>query len=50
MLPICSFCMNIRNDAGEWERMETYISRRSEAQFSHGVCPSCTARHYPDIS
>ena len=50
LLPICSFCKNIRNEAGEWERMEGYISRRSEAQFSHGVCPSCTATHYPDIA
>jgi len=49
LLPICSFCKNIRNEAGEWERMEGYISRRSEAEFSHGVCPSCTATHYPDI-
>ncbi len=49
LLPVCSFCKNIRNDAGEWERMEAYISRRSEAAFSHGVCPSCAAAHYPDI-
>jgi hypothetical protein len=49
LLPICAFCKNIRNDAGEWERMEGYISRRSEAEFSHGICPSCTETHYPDI-
>jgi hypothetical protein len=47
LLPICSFCKNIRNEAGEWERLETFISRRSEAQFSHSVCPSCGNRHYP---
>ena len=50
LLPICSFCKKIRNEAGEWERLEGYISRRSEAEFSHGVCPSCTAAHYPDIT
>jgi hypothetical protein len=49
LLPICAFCKNIRNDAGEWERMEGYISRRSEAEFSHGICPSCTEIHYPGI-
>jgi len=49
LLPICAFCKNIRNDAGEWERMEGYISRRSEAEFSHGICPSCTETHYPGI-
>ena len=49
LLPICAHCKSIRNEAGEWERMEGFISRRSEAEFSHGVCPSCTATHYPDV-
>jgi hypothetical protein len=49
LLPICSFCKSIRNDAGEWERLERFISRRSETQFSHGLCPSCQKTHYPDI-
>jgi hypothetical protein len=49
MLPVCSYCKNIRNDKGDWERMESYISRRSEAEFSHGICPSCTEKHYPGI-
>jgi hypothetical protein len=48
LLPICSFCKNIRNETGQWERIETYISGRSEAQFSHGVCPSCRKIEYPD--
>jgi hypothetical protein len=46
LLPICSFCKSIRNDSGEWERLEHYVSRRSEAQFSHGVCPPCEEQHY----
>jgi hypothetical protein len=50
MLPICSHCKNIRNDKGDWERMEAYISRRSEAEFSHGICPSCSDKHYPDMA
>lgn len=49
LLPICAFCKNIRNETGEWERLEKYISRRSEAQFSHGVCPSCGEKHYPGM-
>ena len=49
MLPICSYCKNIRNDKGDWERMEAYISRRSEAEFSHGICPSCSQKHYPGM-
>ena len=50
LLPICSFCKSIRNDAGEWEHLERFITRRSETQFSHGVCPSCRDTHYPDFS
>jgi len=49
LLPICSFCKSIRNDSGEWERLEKYISKRSDAQFSHGFCPTCQQTHYPDL-
>ena len=50
LVPICAFCKNIRNEAGEWERLEKYISRRSEAEFSHGVCPSCNEKHYAGVT
>jgi hypothetical protein len=46
LLSICSFCKSIRNENGEWERLEAFISRKSEAKFSHGFCPSCGAAHY----
>ena len=49
LLPICSFCKSIRNDAGEWEHFERFISRRSETTFSHGLCPSCQEAHYGDL-
>ncbi len=49
ILPICGFCKKIRDDKGYWERLETYISDHSEAEFSHGVCPKCARKHYPDI-
>ena len=49
LLPICAFCKSIRNESGKWENLESYISRRSEAEFSHGVCPSCGAAHYPGM-
>jgi K+-sensing histidine kinase KdpD len=48
LLPICSFCKKIRNEAGVWERLESFISKRSDAQFSHGFCPACGATHYLD--
>ena len=47
LLSICAFCKKIRNEGGEWERLETFISRRSQAHFSHSVCPSCGTAHYP---
>jgi hypothetical protein len=49
LLPICAFCKNIRNEAGEWERLESFISKRSEAEFSHGICQSCGEKHYPGL-
>lgn len=48
MLPICSFCKNIRDDKGYWKRIESYIRQHSEAEFSHSICPDCAKKHYPD--
>lgn len=41
IIPICSYCHSIRDDEGAWDRVEAYISRHSEAEFSHGICPNC---------
>lgn len=41
MLPICSYCKRIRTDENSWDQMEKYISEHSEAEFSHGICPTC---------
>ena len=47
LLPICSYCKQIRDDSGkrkgegDWVQMERYISQRSKADFSHGICPKC---------
>ena len=48
MLPICSSCKKIRNDAGSWEQIETYVRSHSEAEFSHGICPECMQKLYPE--
>ncbi len=40
-LPICAHCKKIRDDEGYWQQIEMYIQQRSEAQFSHGICPEC---------
>ena len=47
LLPICAHCKSIRNEAGDWESLEGFISNRSDADFSHGLCPSCLREHYP---
>jgi hypothetical protein len=41
IIPICSYCHKIRDDEGEWERVDSYISKHSDARFSHGICPDC---------
>jgi hypothetical protein len=54
-LPICSFCKKIRpegvnpKDQNGWEIMEKYIQDRSEAKFSHSICPECMEKYYPGI-
>ena len=49
LLPICAHCKKIRNDSGYWERIDSYISKHSEAQFSHGICSECLENHHPEI-
>jgi len=41
MLPICSYCKRIRGDDHYWTQVESYIAERSDARFSHGICPPC---------
>jgi hypothetical protein len=50
LLPICASCKKIRDDVGSWKQMESYIREHSEAQFSHGVCPDCLVRLYPEFA
>lgn len=47
LLPICSSCKKIRDEKGVWRPLEAYIAEKSEADFTHGVCPECMARLYP---
>jgi DNA-binding response OmpR family regulator len=41
LLPICSYCKKIRDDQNYWTQVENYVTERSEARFSHSICPSC---------
>jgi two-component system, cell cycle sensor histidine kinase and response regulator CckA len=49
LLPICASCKKIRDDRGYWKQIETYIRDHSEAEFSHGICPECARKLYPDL-
>jgi PAS domain S-box-containing protein len=49
LLPICSYCKKIRDDKGYWNRIESYIQDHSGAEFTHGMCPECLKKHYPDL-
>ena len=49
ILPTCAFCKDIRDEAGNWHQIEEYVALHSEAVFSHGVCPKCTAQHYGEL-
>ncbi len=48
-IPICSSCKNIRDDEGYWHRIEAYIQKHSDAEFTHSICPKCARRLYPDL-
>jgi hypothetical protein len=48
ILPICSSCKKVRDDKGYWQQVEAYVTRHTEATFTHGICPDCMARLYPD--
>ncbi len=45
LLPICSYCKKIRDDQDYWTEVESYLAKVSDAEFSHGVCPSCFEKH-----
>lgn len=49
ILPICSNCKKIRDDEGYWQEVESYISAHSETIFSHGLCPECVKKLYPEL-
>lgn len=49
LFPICAQCKNIRDDKGDWQQIERFIRSRSDADFSHSLCPDCAKMLYPDL-
>jgi len=50
LLPICTFCKKVRDDAGYWHGIEQYITAHTDTLFSHGMCPACLKTYYPGYS
>lgn len=49
LLPICASCNKIRDDTGYWNRLENYLRRHADVDFSHGICPDCIRKLYPEV-
>ena len=50
MLPICASCKKSRDDQGYWHQVDVYLRDHSEAELSHGICPDCHDRLYPQYA
>jgi DNA-binding response OmpR family regulator len=51
LLPICSYCKMMRDQGNEWVTLERYITRRTEASFTHGICPTCVEERFkPELA
>jgi len=50
IVPICASCKKIRDDQGYWSQVEVYVRDHTEAQFSHGICPECMKKLYPEFT
>jgi PAS domain S-box-containing protein len=49
IIPICAACKKVRDDKGYWQQVDAYVRDRSEAEFSHSICPECREKLYPDF-
>jgi hypothetical protein len=50
LIPICASCKRIRDDKRYWNQIEAHLRKHSDADFSHGFCPECIGRLYPDFN
>ena len=49
LLPICSYCKNIKDSRGYWHEVEAYVSKATNISFTHSLCPNCVKKLYPDL-
>jgi hypothetical protein len=48
-LHLCSHCKKVADEEGQWQEIEQFVQKRSEARFSHGICPDCAKQLYPEV-
>ena len=48
MLPICAWCIKVRNDQGYWQKIEAYFKSRSDLDFTHAICDDCARKQFPE--
>jgi len=48
IIPICMHCHKIRSDGEAWEKIDSYLEKNTDAEFSHGLCPECLDKYYPE--
>lgn len=49
IIPICSYCRNVRTEVGQWQKLDRYVRNHTDVDFSHGICPDCMRQHHPDV-
>jgi len=49
LIPICSYCKNIRDDEGFWQKVDEFIHHHTHARFSHSICPECAKKYFPEL-
>jgi hypothetical protein len=49
LLPVCAWCRRVRNDEGYWQQLESFLQSHSDTRLSHGVCPECMKREFPEM-
>ncbi|MCM2275952.1 MAG: hypothetical protein NDI75_14285 [Candidatus Didemnitutus sp.] len=50
LLPVCAWCRKVREDDGYWSALESYVAARTDATFTHGICPECQAKQLGTLS
>ena len=50
ILPVCASCKKIRMDPEFWHDIKHFVQERSKTEFTHGICPDCIEKYYPEMN